>query len=60
MRGIGDLPGALGLGAVGAIAAACGALLALALPADVLRWIFAALVALVGLRLIRDARAEQA
>jgi uncharacterized membrane protein YfcA len=60
VRGVGDLPAALGLGAVGAIGAACGALLALALPADVLRWTFAALLALVGLRLIRDARAERA
>jgi uncharacterized protein len=60
LRGVGDLPVALGLGAIGALGAAGGALLALSLPAEVLRWIFAALLALVGLRLIRDARAEQA
>jgi uncharacterized membrane protein YfcA len=32
-----------------------GALLALTLPADTLRLIFAALVAIVGFRLVRDA-----
>jgi uncharacterized membrane protein YfcA len=58
VRGIGDLPVGLALGAIGALAAVVGALLALALPADVLRWIFSALVALIGLRLIRDATIE--
>jgi uncharacterized membrane protein YfcA len=57
-REVGDLPVALGLGVVGAAGAVAGALLALSLPADALRLIFAVLVALVGLRLIRDARAE--
>jgi uncharacterized protein len=60
LRGVGDLPVALGLGLVGAAGATAGALLALELPADVLRWVFAALLALVGLRLIRDARIERA
>jgi uncharacterized protein len=55
-RDIGDLPIALSLGAVGAVGAVAGALLALALPADALRLAFAALVALAGLRLVRDAR----
>jgi uncharacterized protein len=59
-RGVGDLPVALGLGAVGALGAAAGALLALALPGSVLRVLFSVLLALVGLRLIRDARAERA
>lgn len=53
-RGIGDVPLALGIGIVGAIGAAAGALLALALPAGVLRALFAVFVALVGVRLVRD------
>jgi uncharacterized protein len=57
-RDVGDLPVALGLGTVGAAGAVAGALLALALSAEALRLIFAVLVALMGLRLIRDARAE--
>jgi uncharacterized protein len=57
-RDVGDLPVALGLGAVGAAGAAAGALLALSLPADVLRLIFAVLLALIGLKLVRDARAD--
>ena len=59
LRGVGDLPVALGIGLVGAVGAAAGALLALALPGSVLRWFFAVLLALVGLRLIRDARVER-
>jgi uncharacterized protein len=57
-RDVGDLPVALGLGAVGAVGAAAGALLALSLPADVLRLMFAVLLALIGLKLVRDARAD--
>lgn len=57
-REVGDLPVALGLGAVGAAGAAAGALLALSLPADVLRLMFAVLLALIGLKLVRDARAD--
>jgi uncharacterized membrane protein YfcA len=57
-RDVGDLPVALGVGTVGAAGAVAGALLALALSAEMLRLIFAVLVALMGLRLIRDARAE--
>ena len=59
LRGVGDLPAALGIGLVGAVGAAAGALLALELPGSVLRWFFAVLLALVGLRLIRDARVER-
>jgi uncharacterized protein len=55
-RQIGDLPLGLSLGVVGAAGAVVGALLALALPADTLRVIFAVLVAVVGLRLVFDAR----
>lgn len=58
-RDVGDLPVALALGSVGALGAALGALLALSLPADVLRSAFAILLAVVGLRLVRDARAER-
>jgi uncharacterized protein len=57
-RDVGDLPVALGLGLVGAAGAAAGALLALSLPADVLRLMFAVLLALIGLKLVRDARAD--
>ena len=55
-RGVGDLPAALLIGLVGAVGAVAGALLALSLPADVLRTVFAVLLAIAGLRLVRDAR----
>ena len=58
-RDVGDLPVALALGSVGALGAALGALLALSLPADVLRSAFAILLAVVGVRLVRDARAQR-
>jgi uncharacterized protein len=58
-RGVGDLPVALMIGVVGAVGAVAGALLALSLPADVLRAVFAVLLAIAGLRLIRDARVGQ-
>jgi uncharacterized protein len=54
-RGVGDLPAALGMGVVGAAAGAAGALVALSLPGDVLRTVFALFLGLVGLRLVRDA-----
>jgi uncharacterized protein len=53
--GVGDLGPALAMGAVGAIGGVAGALLALALPGEVLRMVFAVLLALVGTRLVRDA-----
>lgn len=56
-RGVGDLPVALAVGSVGAVGAVTGALLALSLPSDVLRSVFAVLLALIGVRLVRDARA---
>jgi uncharacterized membrane protein YfcA len=59
-RGVGDLPVALLIGLVGAVGAVAGALLALSLPADVLRTVFAVLLAIAGLRLVRDARAGTA
>jgi uncharacterized protein len=54
-RGVGDLRASLGMGLVGAAGAVGGALVALWLPADVLRAVFAVFVAVVGARLVRDA-----
>jgi uncharacterized membrane protein YfcA len=54
-RGIGDLGLALRFGVLGALGAAGGALLALGLPATTLRVVFAVFLAIVGLRLVRDA-----
>jgi uncharacterized protein len=56
-RHVGDLPTALAVGLVGSVGAVAGVLLALALDADVLRLVFAVLLAFVGVRLIGDARA---
>jgi uncharacterized membrane protein YfcA len=53
-HGIGDLGVALRFGLVGAMGAAGGAVLALALPGRSLRIVFAVFLALVGLRLVRD------
>ena len=53
-KGVGDLPAALGMGVVGAVGAAAGALLALSLPGGALRTVFAVFLGLVGLRLVRD------
>jgi uncharacterized protein len=54
-RGVGDLGTALRFGVVGAVGAVAGALLALELSGQTLRLVFAAFVALVGLRLVGDA-----
>lgn len=54
-KGIGDLRRALGIGVVGAAGGAGGALLALALPDQVLKVGFAALLIFSGVRLLRDA-----
>ena len=54
-RGVGDRRASRGMGAVGAAGAVAGARVALWLPADVLRTVFAVFVALVGARLVRDA-----
>ena len=53
-RGVGNAAVALRFGAVGAVGAVLGALLALALPASTLRLVFAGFVAIVGIRLLRD------
>lgn len=56
-RGVGDLSVALRFGALGAGGGVLGALAALALPANVLRLIFAVFLLLVSIRLVRDALA---
>ena len=53
-RGVGDLGLALRFGVVGAAGAVLGALVALALPADTLRLVFAVFVGVIGLRFVRD------
>ena len=53
-RGVGNLGLALRFGVFGAVGSVAGALLALALPAETLRLVFAVFVGLVGLRLARD------
>jgi uncharacterized membrane protein YfcA len=53
-KGIGDAGLALRIGALGAIGGVLGALAALALPANVLRYAFALLLAVVAVRLLRD------
>lgn len=53
-KGVGDLPAALGMGVVGALGAAVGALVALSLPGGALRIVFAVFLGLVGIRLFRD------
>jgi uncharacterized protein len=53
-RGVGDLGAALRMGLFGAAGAVGGALLALWLPGDVLRTVFAVFLGLVGIRLLRD------
>jgi uncharacterized membrane protein YfcA len=53
-RGVGDVGAGLRIGLLGAVGGVLGALLALALPAHVLRLVFACFLALVAVRLIRD------
>ena len=53
-RGVGDLGVALRFGVVGALGGVAGALLALTLPGSTLRIVFAAFLALAGVRLVRD------
>ena len=53
-KGVGDTGLALRIGALGAIGGVLGALAALALPAHVLRYAFALLLAAVAVRLLRD------
>ena len=54
-RGVGDMPLALRMGAIGAIGAVAGTALALSLPGHVLRIVFAILMVIIGVRLLRDA-----
>jgi uncharacterized protein len=53
--GIGAPRLSLTIGLLGAAGGALGALLALSLPGDVLRYVFSGLLVLVGVRLISDA-----
>jgi uncharacterized protein len=53
-KGVGDAGLALRFGALGAVLGVVGALVALALPAHVLRYAFALLLAAVAVRLLRD------
>jgi uncharacterized protein len=53
-KGIGDLKVALRFGVLGAGGGVVGALLALALPAHVLKIVFALFLAIVAVRLVRD------
>ncbi len=53
-RGVGDLSGALQLGALGALGSVGGGLLALALPATTLRICFAVFLGGIGIRLARS------
>ena len=54
-RGIGNLSLALRFGMLGVVGGVLGALLALALPAHVLRLVFALFLAAVAVRLVGDA-----
>ncbi len=54
-RGVGDLRISLRMGLIGVVGSITGTLLALSLPGAVLRAIFAVLMVVVGVRLLRDA-----
>ena len=54
--GLGDLRLSARIGVLGVIGSALGALLALHLSGEALRWAFAALLITVGVRLLADAR----
>jgi len=58
-RRVGDLGVALRFGIVGAVGGAGGALLALTLSGSALRVVFAAFLALVGLRLVYESLREE-
>lgn len=54
-RGVGDVRVALRMGLIGMLGSVGGTLLALSLPGHALRLIFAGLMVVVGVRLLRDA-----
>lgn len=54
-RGVGDLRLALRMGLIGTLGSVAGTLLALSLPGHALRLMFAVLMVVVGMRLMRDA-----
>jgi uncharacterized membrane protein YfcA len=58
-KGVGDLKVALRFGVLGAGGGVLGALLALALPAHVLKIVFALFLAVVAIRLVRDSLVAQ-
>jgi uncharacterized membrane protein YfcA len=58
-RGVGNLPLALRFGVLGAGGGILGALLALTLPGNLLRLVFAIFLAGVAVRLVRDAVVDQ-
>jgi uncharacterized protein len=58
-KGVGDLKVALRFGVLGAGGGVLGALLALALPAHVLKIVFAQFLAVVAIRLVRDSLVAQ-
>ena len=58
-KGVGDAALALRFGTVGAVGGVLGALLALALPGDALRIIFALFLAVVAVKLVRDGLATE-
>ena len=53
-KGVGDLRQGLGMGAAGAISALAGAFIALHLPSEILRYIFAALLLIVATKTFID------
>ena len=53
-KGVGDLRQGIAMGAIGAISALAGAVLALHLPSEILRYIFAGLLLLVAAKTLRD------
>jgi uncharacterized membrane protein YfcA len=54
-RGVGDVRVALRMGLIGIVGGVAGTLVALSLPGEALRIIFAVLMLIVGVRLLRDA-----
>jgi uncharacterized membrane protein YfcA len=53
-KGVGDLRQGLGMGAAGAISALAGAVIAIHLPSEILRYIFAALLLVVATKTFID------
>src|SRR3954451_6450741 len=58
-KGVGDLPLALGFGAIGAVGGVAGAPLGLTWPGHALRLVFALFLGVVAVRLVRDGLATE-